>query len=62
MMAGIKSLSEFDRPSKMIKEKPRWRDLGFFMHSVATDQNNKHHIVNQHDGGHKVIIRIRPTF
>jgi|ThiBio_inoc_plan_1041526.scaffolds.fasta_scaffold06434_6 hypothetical protein len=41
MMAGIKSLSEFDRPSKMIKEKPRWRDLGFFMHSVATDQNNK---------------------
>ncbi|ENX17386.1 hypothetical protein F889_03356 [Acinetobacter colistiniresistens] len=23
---------------------------------------NVHHIVNQHDGGHKVIITIRPTF
>jgi len=24
--------------------------------------DNVHHIVNQHDGGHKVIIKIRPTF
>lgn len=29
---------------------------------VEGEIENIHHIVNQHDGGHKVIIKIRPTF
>ncbi|MCH7316043.1 hypothetical protein [Acinetobacter sp. ANC 3882] len=23
---------------------------------------NVHHVINQHDGGHKVILKIKPTF
>ena len=29
---------------------------------VEGEIENVHHIVNQPDGGHKVIIKIRPTF
>lgn len=29
---------------------------------VEGEIENIHHIVNQYDGGHKIIIKIRPTF
>ncbi len=29
---------------------------------VEGEIENIHHIFNQHDGGHKIIIKIRPTF
>ena len=29
---------------------------------VEGEIENVHHIVNQHDGRHKVIIKIKPTF
>ena len=29
---------------------------------VEGEIENVHHVINQHDGGHKVILKIRPTF
>ncbi|MCH7392228.1 hypothetical protein [Acinetobacter dispersus] len=29
---------------------------------VDGEIENVHHVINQHDGGHKVILKIRPTF
>lgn len=29
---------------------------------VEVEIENVHHVINQHDGGHKVILKIRPTF
>jgi len=29
---------------------------------VDGEIENVHHVINQHDGVHKVIIKIRPTF
>lgn len=34
----------------------------FYGPDAEGEIENVHHIVNQHDGGHKLIIRIRPTF
>ena len=29
---------------------------------VEGEIENVYHVINQHDGGHKVILKIRPTF
>ncbi|ENW08291.1 hypothetical protein [Acinetobacter beijerinckii] len=65
MLVSVKGLQQgaFETEMSMLPRKGETIRIFYGLDAeVEGEIENVHHIINQHDGGHKVVIKIRPTY